>query len=116
MFDLATPLLAPLAAGGTTAATLSALHTRIETYKLASPGPTTGKAHVSSLTTLLEDELRRGDMIQRDRLDGLMEQFSDTNETLFNDYKNARKKNNNKGGSKKTATKSASSPTPPANP
>ncbi len=55
------------------------------------PSTRTARGHVTTLTDALETELRRADIIQRERVDGLMEQFSDTNVTLYNDYKNARK-------------------------
>ena len=108
MHDLATPLLAPLADYGTTAATLAALSTRIGLYVLAVPSTRTARGHVTTLTGALEAELRRADMIQRERLDGLMEQFSDTNVTLYNDYKNARKLIDLGGGGSGPAN-----PTPP---
>ncbi|MBA2436545.1 MAG: hypothetical protein H0V54_15940, partial [Chthoniobacterales bacterium] len=91
MHDLANTNLAALVPYGTTAATLSALSTRIGLYVLAVPSTRTARGHITTLTDALEAELRRADMIQRERLDGLMEQFSDTNVTLYNDYKNARK-------------------------
>ena len=94
---------------GLTAATLTALQTRIDAYKLATPSTRVAQTKISPATDLLEDELRRADMIQRDRLDGLMEQFSDTNETLYNDYFNARKLVNAKGGKAAEPAK----PTPP---
>ncbi|MDQ3413945.1 MAG: hypothetical protein M3480_03055 [Verrucomicrobiota bacterium] len=49
-------------------------------------------------------------MIQRERLDGLMEQFSDTNVTLYNDYKNARKLIDRAGGG--SSTPPSTPPTP----
>lgn len=48
-------------------------------------------------------------MIQRERLDGLMEQFSDTNPTLYNDYKYARKLIDLRGG----GGAGPANPTPP---
>ncbi len=88
--DLANTNLAALADAGTTAATLSALQTRVDTYKLASPSTREAIVHVSTLTKLLETELRRADTIQRERLDGLMEQFSDTEPNFYNTYHAAR--------------------------
>ncbi len=49
-------------------------------------------------------------MIQRERLDGLMEQFSDTNVTLYNDYRNARKLIDRAGGG--SSTPPSTPPTP----
>ncbi|MBA2436089.1 MAG: hypothetical protein H0V54_13585 [Chthoniobacterales bacterium] len=54
--------------------------------------------------------LRRADMIQRERLDGLMEQFSDNNVTLYKDYKNARKLIDRAGGG--SSTPPSTPPTP----
>ena len=51
----------------------------------------TARSHITTLMDALETELRRANMVQRERIDGLMEQFSDTNVTLYNHYKNARK-------------------------
>jgi len=109
--DLAQANLAALTDYGTTAATLSALQTRIDVYTLAVPSTRAARTNVSTMTQLLEQELRRVDMIQRDRLDALMEQFSDTKPVVYSDYKNARKLVDNAGGSG-----SGTTPPPPAPP
>ncbi len=103
--------VAALADYGTTAATLSALQTRIDVYSQAVQSPRIAKSHVAGLTQLLEKEIRRMDTIQRERLDPLMEQFSDSNEMLYNEYQSARTLVDNKGGGKKTANPPAK-PTP----
>lgn len=88
--DQANTNLAALADYGTTSAALAALQTRIDTYTLAVPSTRAARAGRKTLTDLLEQELRRADMIQRDRLDPLMEQVSETDATAYSDYKNAR--------------------------
>ncbi|MEP6685555.1 MAG: hypothetical protein ABJB22_02155 [Verrucomicrobiota bacterium] len=89
--DLANANLAALASYGITAATLTALQTRIDAYKLGAAGPQVAKAQRSSLTELLDQEFDRADMILGDRIDGLVEQFNGSGTTFYNDYKNARK-------------------------
>ena len=42
-------------------------------------------------------------MIQKERIDGLMEQFSDSNPTFYTEYKSARKLVDNKSGGKDEA-------------
>ncbi len=59
MHDLAQANLAALADYGTTAATLSALQTRIDVYTLAVPSTRSARTNVSTMTQLLEQELRR---------------------------------------------------------
>ena len=95
---------------GTTPATISALQTRIGTYSLAVPSTRTAQTQVSSATDLLGQEFKRLDMIQKERLDGLMEQFSDTNAGFYNEYKSARILVDAKGGGKKAEP---AKPTPP---
>ena len=102
--DLANTHLAALAAYGTTAATLSALQTRIDTYTLAVPSPRAARSGRKTLTELLEQEMRRADMIQRERLDPLMEQISETDATAYADFKNARILVDASGGGQKAAT------------
>ena len=108
--DLANDNLAALADYGTTTTTLSALATRIGAYTLAVPSTRTAQTQISTATQLLGAEIKRADMIQRERLDGLMEQFSDSNPTFYGEYKNARKLVDAKGGGK---AEPAGPPTPP---
>ena len=108
--DLANANLAALADYGTTAATLSALATRISAFTLASPSTRTAQTQVSTATDLLADEIKRAEVIQKERLDGLMEQFSDTNPTFYGEYKSARILVNAKGGGK---AEEPAKPTPP---
>lgn len=107
--DLANTHRVALAPSGLTDATLTALSTRVNVYKLATPSTRAAEAHGSTLTENLEAELKRADMIQRERLDGLMEQFSDTQPTFYGDYKNARKLVNARGPGKAEPE----NPTPP---
>lgn len=109
--DLAAARINELTDYGTLSTTLDALQTRIDLYTTAVESPRLAQAHVSTLTALLEKEIRRADMIQRDRLDPLMEQFSDTDEMLYTEYQNARKKIDAKGGAK-SARNPPPAPTP----
>lgn len=89
--DLAAQHLAQLADYGITAATLTGFQTRIDTYILAINKPLTARHERSTATTLLDREIRRGDSIVNDRIDGLVEQFKDSGTTFYLDYQNARK-------------------------
>ena len=89
--DLAQSRIAQLADYGVTAATLTGLQTRIDTYVLWIAKPQTAKSEKTTVTGLLEQEFYRADSILKDRLDGLVEQFKESGTTLYPDYQNARK-------------------------
>lgn len=73
--DAANANVAALADYGVTAATLTALQTRIDAYRLVIPSPSVARSNRRGYTELLDTELRRSDTICKERLDGLMEQF-----------------------------------------
>jgi hypothetical protein len=89
--DLGNTNVAQLAPYGVTAATLTALQTRIDAYRAAIGSPRTARAQKSTATDLLATEFDRADMILGDRIDGLIEQFKSSGTTFYSDYKNARK-------------------------
>jgi hypothetical protein len=89
--DLANTNIAALGPFGITAATLTALQTRISAYRGAIGSPKIARAQKSTTTSLLETEFTRADMILNDRIDGLVEQFKDSGTTFYSDYKNARR-------------------------
>ncbi len=101
--------LAALADYGITAATLSALQTRIDAYRLAIPSPSVARAQRRSHTELLETELQRANMLCKERIDGLMEQFKESQPAFYNAYHAARDIIDT-GHRKKTPTE------PPVNP
>ena len=104
--DLAQSRLVDLADYGITAATLTGFQTRIDAYILAIAKPATAKGERATATSLLDQEIRRGDSIVADRLDGLVEQFRDSGTTFYSDYQNARKTVN-------TGSRSAPESSPP---
>lgn len=73
------------------AATLTALQTRISAYVEAIAKPRAERVKKSTATDLLGAEFARVDMILEDRIDGLMEQFKETNPTFYSDYQKARR-------------------------
>jgi len=107
--DLGNTNVASLAPFGVTAATLSALQTRIDAYRAAIGSPRTARVQKSTATDMLGTEFDRADMILGDRIDGLIEQFKSSGTTFFSDYKNARKIVN-------TGDHSPPPPIPPPNP
>jgi len=88
--DAANDNLAALADYGIIAATLTALQTRIDAYRLAIPSPSVARSNRRSKTELLDVELKRANMICKERLDGLMEQFKTLNPDFYNAYHAAR--------------------------
>jgi len=106
---LANTNIAALAPFGITAATLSALQTRIDAYIAAIGSPRVARVKIKTATELLETEFARTDMILNDRIDGLIEQFKDSGTNFYADYKNARRIVN-------TGGPSAPPPTPPTPP
>jgi hypothetical protein len=91
MHDEANAIVAQLADYNVTAATLSALQTRIDAFRLAIPSPETARKAKSTHTELLKQEFARADMILKQRLDGLIRGFEETNPQFVMDYRNARK-------------------------
>jgi hypothetical protein len=80
-----------LAPYGITAATLTALQTRISAYVAVIGAPRVVRVKISTATEMLDTEFARADMILNDRIDGLMEQFKDSGTSFYADYKNARR-------------------------
>lgn len=109
--NLANANIASLAPYGVTAATLTALQTRIDTYVNAIGKPRAEQVKKSTATDLLQAEFARVDMILEDRIDGLMEQFKEPNPTFYSDYQKARIIVDNTGGSAEVATP-PTAPTP----
>ena len=89
--DEANPVLAQLADYGVTAARLTALQTRIDAYRMVIASPKMAIRERSTHTGLLKQEFSRADMIVKNRLDGLVRQFEDSNATFVANYQNARK-------------------------
>src|SRR2546423_4434014 len=89
--DLGNENVASLAPHGVTAATLTALQTRISAYVEAIGSPRAERVKKSTATEMLEAEFARVDMILDDRVDGLMEQFKDSGTTFYSDYKKTRR-------------------------
>jgi hypothetical protein len=89
--DLGNANVAALAPYGVTAATITALQTRIDAYRAAIASPRTAKAQKSTATDMMNNEFDRADMIIQDRIDGLIEQFKDSGTTFYADYKNSRR-------------------------
>jgi hypothetical protein len=106
MHDEANAIVADLADYNVTAATLTALQTRIDAYRLALPGPENARKAKSTHTELLKQEFARADMLLDKRRDGLIRGFEETNPQFVMDYRNARKITDT-GSKPKT-------PTPPA--
>jgi hypothetical protein len=75
--DLANTNVASLGPFGITAATLSALQTRIDAYRGAIGAPKTARAQKSTATSLLDAEFTRADMLLEDRIDGLVERLQE---------------------------------------
>lgn len=103
--DDANGVLANLADYGVTAATLSALQTRIDAYRDAIASPKMAQGERSMHTDLLKQEFARADVIVKERLDGLILQFEETSQPFVMAYQNARK-----------TTDTGSTPTPPTPP
>lgn len=103
--DDANAVLADLADYGVTAATLSALQTRIDAYRLAIASPKMAQGERSMHTELLKQEFARADVIVKERLDGLILQFEETSQPFVMAYQNARK-----------TADTGSTPTPPTPP
>ena len=91
MRDLANTNIAALATYGITAATLTALQTRIDAYRAAIGAPRVARAQKSTATDMIEAEFARADMLLQERIDGLIEQFKESGTTFYADYKNARR-------------------------
>jgi hypothetical protein len=89
--DLANTNIAALAPFGITAATLSALKTRIDAYIAAIGSPRVARVKIKTATEMLDAEISRVEMILNDRIDGLMEQFKDNGTPFYSDYQNARR-------------------------
>lgn len=89
--DLANTNIAALGPFGITAATLTALQTRISAYVAAIGSPRVARVKISTATEMLDAEFARADTILNDRIDGLMEQFKSSGTTFYADYKNARR-------------------------
>ena len=109
--DLAEERLADLGGHGITAATLAGFKTRIDAYVLAIAKTRTVRGEVSTATSLLDQEVRRMESIQKDRLDGLMEQFKGSGTNFYSEYQNARKSVNT--GSRSQPEEAPKPPTPP---
>ncbi len=105
MHDEANAIIAQLADYNVTAATLAALQTRIDAYRLALPSPENARKAKSTHTELLKQEFARADMLLDKRLDGLIRGFEETNPQFVMDYRNARK-----------ITDTGSKPNPPTPP
>ncbi|MBA3650149.1 MAG: hypothetical protein H0W66_01380 [Chthoniobacterales bacterium] len=105
MHDEANAIIAQLADYGVTAATLSALQTRIDAYRMEIASPKMAIGERSTHTDLLKQEFARADALVKNRLDGLVRQFEETDATFVANYRNARK-----------ITDTGSKPNPPAPP
>lgn len=88
--DAANENVAALADYGVTAATLSAFQTRIDAYRLSISSPSVARSNRRSKTELLAVELNRAGMLCKERLDGLMNQFRETQPDFFHAYQAAR--------------------------
>lgn len=108
--DVARANLAALESYNITDATLSAFQTRIDTWRVAVPGPSHARSQRRSKTELLDTELRRADMICKERLDGLMEQFHETQPDFYNTY-HASRDIVDTGHRKRKAPETATAPT-----
>jgi hypothetical protein len=111
--DLGNANVAALAPFGVTAATITALQTRIDVYRAAIGSPRTARAQKGTATTMLANEFDRADMILGDRIDGLVEQFKSSGTTFYSDYKNARKIVQTGDHSPATPPTPPNPPTPP---
>ena len=89
--DEANAIIAQLAGYNVTAATLSALQTRIDAYRLYIVKPKLAIGDGSKDTALLKQEFARADVIVKERLDGLIRTFKETNPNFVMVYTNARK-------------------------
>jgi hypothetical protein len=110
MHDEANAIIAQLADYNVTAATLTALQTRIDAYRLALPSPENARKSKTTHTELLKQEIARGNMLLDKRLDGLIRGFEETNPQFVMDYRNARKITDT--GSKPKSTTPPTQPTP----
>ena len=106
--DEANLVIAALAGYNITAATLTALQTRIDAYRLAISKPKLAIGERSMHTSLLKQEFARADKIVKERLDGLVRTFTESDPNFVLAYKNARKITDT-GSKKKTPL-----PVPPA--
>jgi hypothetical protein len=109
--NLANTHIVALAPYGITAATLTALQTRIDAYQFIVVGPQHAKAQRTTITQALDDEINRASMLLNDRIDGLVEPYKASGTTFYADYQNARKIIDNAGGGTPPAP-----PAPPAPP
>jgi hypothetical protein len=82
--------LALLAPYGVTQLLLDDLDDKIDAYSAIAEAPRAGIAGRKTLTTQLEQEFRKADVILRDILDRLALQFKTTAPTFHSDYTNAR--------------------------
>lgn len=83
MHDLSDANLAALAPFGVTAATLTALQTRIDAYDEIVVGPQSAKAKKTTVTAMLGAEIDRSMMLLNDRVDPLMMQFQGSGHDLL---------------------------------
>jgi len=90
LYDAAQENIAALAPSGVTEATMTAFQTRIDAYRLSIAGPSVARSNKKSQTELLDTELKRANMICKERLDGLMEQFRESNPDFYAAYHAAR--------------------------
>ncbi len=91
VYDEATKVVAQLADYGVTQATLDALKTRIDAYKLVMNAPQVAGADREKWTGLLEAEFKRVNMIIKDRIDKMMTALEESDPDVFASYKAARK-------------------------
>ena len=82
MHDEANAIIAQLADYNVTAATLAALQTRIDAYRLAIASPKMAIGERSTHTGLLKQEFARADMLVKKRLDGLIRGFEETQSAI----------------------------------
>lgn len=112
--DEANKIIAGLANYGTTAATLSALQTRIDAYRLALPSTTAVRKTRKTNTELIKQEFARAEMLLNDRLDGLILQFEEANPQFVLAYNHARETTNTGSRGKDEDDDKESGTTPPA--
>ena len=90
IYDAAQENIAALGDSGVTATTMTAFQTRIDAYRLSIASPSVARSNKKAQTDLLDTELKRANMICKERLDGLVEQFRESNPDFYAAYHAAR--------------------------
>lgn len=90
MHDEAAAHLAKLSDYGVTAARLENLRQKIDAFRAAKPQPRKKRLASAAANVALPKLLAQANTVMTERLDKLVVQFKDTNETFFNQYKSAR--------------------------